>query len=340
MFSNNDSCLHVDPCPSNWYSTDVSSHGCKECPSGRNTGGKEQSSSCSICPFGYEMIPSNNDDTGAYSCDGCPLGTFAQQGADSCTSCFAGFYQDVQNSRECKPCPAGRWSSVVTATELAQCQMCTQGKYLSALSSSSEASCVSCQPGKYSNILGAQQDTVCKECGRGYFSVGGDTVCKQCDPGKFQSAPGMSICIDCGAGFFGGNGTSCAPCPRGTYRAGDTLDTTQCDECPLGFAQVAKGQPSCLPCIPGKYQEAKGQTRCKFCPEETYSNTTKSTFCHFCVAGKYNKANGSVSCQNCGGGHLVPLARVAKLVNFVPALIWIHLCVTSVQVVGLQPMKV
>ena len=40
------------------------------------------------------------------------------------------------------------------------------------------------------------------------------------------------------------------------------------------------------------------------------------------------------------GGPLVPLVRVAKLVNFVLAVIWIHLCATDVRVDGLRPMKV
>jgi hypothetical protein len=316
-FSNNDSCLHVDSCPSNWYSTDVSSYDCKECPSGRDTGDKEGSSSCSICSSGFEMIPSNNNDTGAYSCDGCPLGTFAQQGADSCTSCFAGFYQDEPESRECKPCPAGRWSSLVTATELAQCQMCTQGKYLSALSSSSEASCVSCQPGKHSNVLGAQQGTVCEECDPGEVSDGGATECTGCESGKVQPFPGMSVCIDCAAGTFGGNGTVCDLCAPGKYRAGDALDTARCEECPKGFAQLTHSQPSCLPCIPGKFQDVNGQTECKLCPGETYSNITKSTFCYDCTAGKStNTVNGSVSCQNCGGGSFGTPCESCKVGQF------------------------
>ena len=316
-FSNNDSYLHVDSCPSNWYSTDVSSYDCTECPSGRDTGDKEGSSSCSICSSGFEMIPSNNNDTGAYSCDGCPLGTFAQQGADSCTSCFAGFYQDEPESRECKPCPAGRWSSLVTATELAQCQMCTQGKYLSALSSSSEASCVSCQPGKHSNVLGAQQGTVCEECDPGEVSDGGATECTGCESGKVQPFPGMSVCIDCAAGTFGGNGTVCDLCAPGKYRAGDALDTARCEECPKGFAQLTHSQPSCLPCIPGKFQDVNGQTECKLCPGETYSNITKSTFCYDCTAGKStNTVNGSVSCQNCGGGSFGTPCESCKVGQF------------------------
>ena len=58
---------------------------------------------CNACPAGYK-------------CDGntqyaCPVGTYSNAGAASCTNCPAGQYQDKTAQSSCKSCPAGMYTN-------------------------------------------------------------------------------------------------------------------------------------------------------------------------------------------------------------------------------------
>ena len=63
-------------------------------------------------------------------CLECPSGFFAKKGAESCTLCPAGTYQNEPRQGTCKACPPGTWTETKGSQSEADCvPVCGHGTY-------------------------------------------------------------------------------------------------------------------------------------------------------------------------------------------------------------------
>lgn len=117
------------------------------------------------------------------------------------STCLAGYYSP-DDSQTCTACPAGKYSTTVTATSSLTCIACESGKYSGTVGAGTSATCINCPNGTYFD-------------GTGGVSIG---VCLAC-PGNASSYPGSKLreaCI-CRGGFMGPNGGNCTPCNSSSY---------------------------------------------------------------------------------------------------------------------------
>lgn len=117
------------------------------------------------------------------------------------TSCLAGYYS-YDDAQTCTACPAGKYSSTVTAT--------------------GESTCISCESGKYSSTVGASLSSTCIDCPNStYFEgIAGASlaVCLACpaNSSSYQGSKLRQACV-CLGGFQGPNGGACTPCNSSTF---------------------------------------------------------------------------------------------------------------------------
>ena len=117
------------------------------------------------------------------------------------TACQAGYYS-YDDAQTCTACPAGKYSSTVTAT--------------------SESTCVSCESGKYSSAVGAGASSTCIDCPNGTYFEGiagaSPAVCLACpaNSSSYQGSKLLQACV-CLGGFQGPNGGACTPCNSSTF---------------------------------------------------------------------------------------------------------------------------
>ena len=112
------------------------------------------------------------------------------------STCLAGYYSP-DDSQTCTACPAGKYSTTVTATSSLTCIACESGKYSGTVGAVSSATCINCPNGTYFD-------------GTGGVSIG---VCLAC-PSNSSSYPGSKLreaCV-CKPGFTGMNGGNCSAC--------------------------------------------------------------------------------------------------------------------------------
>ena len=146
---------------------------------------------------------------------------------------------------------------------------------------SSEITCKSCKVGTYRGNDDTNL-TQCIDCKVGFhINSTGQPFCKACDVGTFTNSTRSRTCQHCPLGFYQPNkrSKSCNSCNQGKYTikikqawcfdcdagryAPNIESTTNCSECPLGFAQPKKGQLLCTKCETGKISTAEIKTSCE-----------------------------------------------------------------------------
>lgn len=116
-------------------------------------------------------------------------------------ACPAGGYS-LDDAQTCTLCPAGKFSTTVTATSSATCLSCDSGKYSTTTGASSSAACTDCTNGTYSETVGASLASTCLSC-----------------PANASSYPGSKLLQACWClpGYAGPNGAACSPCNTSTW---------------------------------------------------------------------------------------------------------------------------
>ena len=112
------------------------------------------------------------------------------------SACAAGYYSP-DDAQTCTACPAGTYSTTVTATSVQTCVSCESGKYSGTVGAGSSATCINCPNGTYFAGTGGTNSGVCLAC-----------------PGNSSSYPGSKLqqaCV-CNGGFSGANGGTCTAC--------------------------------------------------------------------------------------------------------------------------------
>lgn len=112
------------------------------------------------------------------------------------SACPAGAFS-LDDAQVCTLCPAGKFSTSVTAVSSATCVSCEAGKYSLAVGASSSSTCTDCQNGTYSETVGASLASVCLSCPANSSSFSGSKLLQACW---------------CTPGHFGPNGAACSPC--------------------------------------------------------------------------------------------------------------------------------
>jgi len=125
---------------------------------------------------------------------------FAEIGLTTTTmtvsACAAGYYSP-DDAQTCTACPAGTYSTTVTATSVQTCVSCESGKYSGTVGAGSSATCINCPNGTYFAGTGGISVAVCLVCPANASSYEGS---------KLREA-----CV-CRPGFTGMNGGNCSAC--------------------------------------------------------------------------------------------------------------------------------
>jgi hypothetical protein len=82
----------------------------------------------------------------------CPVGTYSNTGADSCSACASGKYASSEGASECVECPKG-YAQISEGQS--GCVACPVGKSTDDQTGSLE--CVACPPDKYAQFVGTPQ---------------------------------------------------------------------------------------------------------------------------------------------------------------------------------------
>jgi len=282
------------------------------------------------------------------SCKACPAGTYQKQQAATaygCSTCIAGTYGDqIEQSslKSCKPCLAGRWSSLVghgVAPTATACEACAYGKY-NALAAQSTNTCLACGQGKYNPNKASNAASSCQDCPAGTYSGRTGAIaliaCQNCGRGKYSTTVGAvekNTCIDCAKGTYHGEALPNENSqPRISYWPGkvnqhfDTRTTTwQTDPDGSSGSGIGK-QEYCRKFWPNttSIEQTATMETMAFCAagEQTCTHvsrrsvyecvgagvvgvpkgSTSDSACIDCPRGTQQPSTGQVSCLNCTAG--------------------------------------
>ena len=314
-------------CPQGWFQTNEKALRCLPCPDGLGLRSPKGASKCETsCPPGHHLNTPNG-----IECRECPSGYIVETEGQqlSCTACYAGMHAASAQSKDCKPCTPGTFSSPGAAN----CTFCQPGKF----SELDVTTCKDCRAGKYSQFHGASICNFCEagkvsptgaelcssKCPRGTFKNFEQSSCDVCSPGKFtipdNTAPECSLCEAghfsesgkhcrlCPTGYFSFESSSkCSACPIGKFQKDFGANSSNaslrayessCRTCPRGYVSLIPASISCDGCPPGRIASAAA-THCVLCPEGTI---IRNQSCVACAAGRYQVTVTNVSgmCVNC-----------------------------------------
>ena len=258
---------------------------------------------CSSCPVHYVYNSTTQ------TCEECPLGSFAPEGAVSCkqgedeerkivpvkrrcsNKCMKGKQVD-DKSWMCEWCPYDTYQTYSTMLD-PKCASCPDKKKTPFPGAQDVKQCYDpCHSGTFLNKTSGQ----CQECQVGSyleFEEHAFVTCKACSGGRTTLSPGSeteNACIMlCGKGqFLNTSKGTCQECPKDTYQDQNHHNSTTCKPCgpnkitkrPGQFnvsqcqaAACQKGwfsyQSECKKCPKGFYQDQQGQDQCEPCPDGT-----------------------------------------------------------------------
>ena len=289
------------PCQRGTYKDAVGNAGsCAACPAGTRSGAMAlgNASGCEACPGG------SYSDAGSEFCFACGPGTAAAPGSSRCVRCGAGFFA-VANASACTACAAGTYDDVPRDGTPGTCFPCPSGKFSDVLNATEDV-CRDCSAGFFSGPASGR----CTPCDPGTYSPQGAVSCTAC-PGNATSVNGSAYgACRCLAGFYkrfspGGATFSCERCGPGEFSGFDTENA--CGKCPAGKASAALGAVDvslCAPCVRGTYSWP-GAASCSPCSVGFVSGADGATNCSECLLG-YWAASGSSVCVECGPGKYAP----------------------------------
>ena len=214
-----------DICPPGHYCP-VGSSSPVQCPPGTNTSswGLSEVGDCQACVKGYycplngTVVATRQCLAGYYCPSGtsnptdfdslvCPTGSYCPVGSDYPIPCWAGSYQDERGNDTCKSCPAGYYCEVNTTTPVE----CPPGYYCPSMTE--YATEFPCSPGSFQNRSG---QTTCERCLSGYYCSDWGMEWPHLCPAGYFCPEGLSNF----SGF---------PCPSGTFSSSVGLKiSSQC----------------------------------------------------------------------------------------------------------------
>ena len=247
----------------------------------------------SMCKCKQGFTASSED---PLSCVPCVKGTIKDSiGNAFCTSCAANTYS--LNSTACGACPLHTQSEA--SSESATDCVATQGAYMM------EGMARLCPPGTYQDSI---NQSSCKLCEYKTYQplTGAKHVlnCLSCPVhASVQQGPGVQISnCSCDHGFFG-NGTECAPCAAGTFKA--TAGSSACQQCDVN-TYSGSGEISCTAC-PEHSSSAAGSQALAYCTCAAGYAAQETTFsCVACAAGSAKMAAANTACEMCAAGSFAP----------------------------------
>ena len=272
---------------------------------------------CSTCPLHHEYNGTS------HICQICPAGSFASEGAKTCTkknnfemltpikascmsACMKGKHLDA-NSGMCEWCPLDTYQNSSMKLN-PKCVPCPDKKKTIFPGAQSVAECRDpCSSGTF-------QDTStdsCQDCPIGsYMDVDKHafTKCKTCDMGKTTRTVGSKDGNDCYSKctpgqYYNSQTKMCSPCPEGKYQ--DEMNKDTCQDCPAGKTTLDTGSKNSSACVtlcgPGKFLN-DSTDKCDDCPMNTYQDLKQhhSNECKPCGLNKITNATGQSSISQCG----------------------------------------
>lgn len=300
------------------------------------------SSSCQVCPTGFECIDSTNQP------QPCPKGYYCLSGTDprgykqACPVGTFGQFESLQQMGNCTDCPPGKFCETAAATNYSG--PCQKGFW--------------CQKRALSRT--PEDGETFGRCPRGgYYCPEGSSTYLPCPAGHFSAGIGLtsvSECTPCTEGKFCASGNQSAPtgdCLGGFYCSGGSPVSDPKNEiygsiCPSG-TKCPLGSGSPTPCPAGEYNNDTKQETCKQCPAGFYcpgnstypiscpsgywcESGTKTAHANACPPGTFNglrERTSSSECNPCtagfyceGSGKVTVLLRQRHFQNSVKSLRW------------------
>ena len=294
-----DDCI---PCPINSYSRQAGASTCENCKPGRTT--PSGSNACSNCGAGTKKntFPGDASDSDDFKCVDCVKGTFTDvQGVTNCSSCPAGYSQELNAQGSCFPCSKGEYQNEESSSK---CKLCPQSTYTD---QTNQTVCKNCEPGKGAENAGSSRcedcpagraGSPCADCLPGLYRNNGasDRVnCKNCLPGQYQLSHAQASCLQCVPGFYEDSkkSTGCKECQINTYQD-ETLQST-CKNCGTGRSAPTNASASCEACAAGQ-----AGTPCSNCKKGKFRSSDMDPLsCDECFSGLYQNEVGQASCLPC-----------------------------------------
>jgi len=266
------------PCALGWFSNHSATPKCSPCEVGR-----------------YAPILSST------ACKLCDRGTYAANNASStCTPCGRGSASDADGlTKECPPCPAGRYASVLGATTCSPCYGSTFAP------DAGSATCAACVPPA---VVDANHTT----CTR--------VIC----PAQTQYSTATAQCETCPLGQYSPEGGVCSVCPIHSYTPHAGSGCISCQQpgmrglqCSGGLASVSVGWWASLQPPDSNGLQLYGTTPCPegFCPGSTLqiapdANSTSDPTptpsplsIKYCISPRLNSAD-NIMCGQCEDGYI------------------------------------
>jgi len=252
-----------------------------------------QDSKCELCSAGQHSKWDGIDDTSCQRCaadhycegDGyerpCPGNMQSDPGSISVNNCNClaghGWYDDVESCQQCK---RGWYSESVSRTPCDQCPKETP--YSDVVGSTTSTQCRACHVGAYHKDFNVGDnveidfDVACGHCEVGKILIESynnellddsqvNNVCQECAPGTMNRIiddhdyPGLTI-----------YNQTCLPCPAGTHKHDDDLESYDHDE----DEHIPHGDSNCYLCDQHHYTESAGEIKCTKCPPNSGNDHT------------------------------------------------------------------
>jgi len=178
----------------------------------------------------------------------------------TCKSCPASRYNSGCSSSDvgtCSPCPAGT-QSPPGSLSIEECQTCPANEY--SMNSAESFGCKSC-PSPTISPAGSTSLEACT-CPEGMYKNTQNNECATCDAGKYKGASDTE-CQDCDAGKYSltvraVSWETCENCPVNSNSAAASNSASDC-KCDAGYTEL---DATCTACVPGKYKESVGACCC------------------------------------------------------------------------------
>lgn len=142
------------------------------------------------------------------------------------TTCLAGSYSN-DDAQTCTACPAGKYSSTVTATSGNTCVSCESGKYSTVIGASASSTCTDCPISTYFESTAGASLAVCLACPGNSSSYQGSKLLQACVCNPGWAGPNGGTCLACNTSVWCLYGQS-NPCPSNSKSAATSSSLAQC----------------------------------------------------------------------------------------------------------------
>lgn len=259
--TNSSAPLPTMPCPAGTYGTKkgfASVSQCSQCDPGKACTSEGLSAPSQTCYSGYMCLvgsPSPNPQelvvTATATYGPCPAGYYCNP---------YGYNGGCDLSSLRAPCPVGTFNPNTGAADSSACQPCTPGSFCAITGLSAPNG--TCTAGYY--CAGSSASATDAPCPAGSACIAGSASHTPCAPGTFTAAMRASSCANCPAGSACPSYGMSVPlqCPAGFFCRGSNVAGTE-SPCPSGTFSNTTGlvnATQCTPCTPGSWCGSPGLT--------------------------------------------------------------------------------